>query len=356
MSETPSTRQVSLEGLVVLNDELASLVRAGVPLDRGLLSVGRSLSGRLAEVLKAVAIRMTGGSSLAEALEAEPGIPRAYRAVVIAGIRCGRPAAAMESLSGFLHRLVQNRREIAVGLFYAVIVVVMAWFIVAGLWGLVLPKMYATVDEMTLGRSSFLAQVSEWNEVILWTGLVPVGVVALVILAWRRSGKATLVEEGWPLFCFGWIPWVGAMIRTTRMAVFTDLLAMLVENGTPLDESLVLAAQATGDRRLICSAENMAERVRTGEPIDNQHFRQLAVPPMLAWMITAGQRRKALASALRHAAERYSQRADTTAETARIFLPILFTLSTGALAAAAGALVLFFPYVSMLRALSFAVV
>src|SRR6185437_8000132 len=85
---TPMTNDptITLDQLVALNDEIAALVRAGLPLERGLREVGGDLPGRLGTTMTALAGRLSRGASLPEAIEAERArLPRIYRAIVEAG-------------------------------------------------------------------------------------------------------------------------------------------------------------------------------------------------------------------------------------------------------------------------------
>ncbi len=80
--------RISIDELAALNHEIAALVRAGVPLDRGLLGAGSDLPGGLGRITTALGQRLSRGESLPEALEAEKrAIPPLYRAVVEAGAR-----------------------------------------------------------------------------------------------------------------------------------------------------------------------------------------------------------------------------------------------------------------------------
>ena len=94
MAEGGGVGRLSLDELIALNEEIAALVRAGVPLERGLVGTGRDLRGRLGRVAEAVGRRMEAeGCSLAEAVAAEGrSLPELYGAVVAAGIAPGRVA------------------------------------------------------------------------------------------------------------------------------------------------------------------------------------------------------------------------------------------------------------------------
>ncbi len=77
---------ITLDQLLALNEEIAALVRAGIPLDRGLLEAGRDVRGRLGRIAGVLGRRLNRGEDLVSALEAEKGsIPPLYRAVVEAG-------------------------------------------------------------------------------------------------------------------------------------------------------------------------------------------------------------------------------------------------------------------------------
>ena len=108
-----SRESLTLDHLIALNDEIAALVRTGLPLERGLREVGGDFHGRLGRAMTVLAERMSRGESLPEALTAErERLPRIYRAVVEAGLRAGRLAAALEGLTGFVRAYLDSRQAI----------------------------------------------------------------------------------------------------------------------------------------------------------------------------------------------------------------------------------------------------
>src|SRR5688572_24004919 len=91
---------VSLDELLALNDEIAALLRAGVPLERGLSQFGRDASGRRGELARDLAERLEKGESLPQAIAAsKQQFPPLYAAVVQAGLKSGRLAVALEGLA-----------------------------------------------------------------------------------------------------------------------------------------------------------------------------------------------------------------------------------------------------------------
>ena len=100
---------ITVEQLFALNEEIRALVRAGVPLERGLLTAARGLRGRLGRITEALADRLNRGESLIEALENEKQVlPPLYRAVVEAGARSGQLPVALEGLARYVPRLFRG--------------------------------------------------------------------------------------------------------------------------------------------------------------------------------------------------------------------------------------------------------
>lgn len=93
MTEARS-KPLSLQELALLNQEIAALVRAGVPLESGLAMAGASGRGAQEVLMLRLAQRLREGHSFAEALHTEGGeLPRMYRAwsrQVLGRVACRR--------------------------------------------------------------------------------------------------------------------------------------------------------------------------------------------------------------------------------------------------------------------------
>ena len=104
------TGPITIDQLLALNEEIAALVRAGVPLDRGLLDAGRDVRGQLGRIAGALGRRLGRGESLVAALGAErKAIPPLYRAVVEAGTRAGRLPVALEGMARYVRGYSEAR-------------------------------------------------------------------------------------------------------------------------------------------------------------------------------------------------------------------------------------------------------
>ncbi len=130
MSSSESSRvgAVTLEQLIALNDEIAALVRAGVPLEHGLGRLADDLPGRLGQLSARIAERLERGEPL-DKVFADPDmrIPPVYRAVVEAGMRTGRLPAALESVARSTRWLSECRRMVAGAFVYPLVLFLVGW-------------------------------------------------------------------------------------------------------------------------------------------------------------------------------------------------------------------------------------
>ena len=353
-SEPSGPGAITLDELIALNDEIAALVRAGVPLEKGLAALGSDMPGRLGKLTTAVAENMSRGQSLSQALaDRSGGVPGVYRAVVTAGIRTGRLSSALEALAGSVRRLAETRRAIVAASLYPLLVFLLAWALFVAFVIVIVPGLEQLFRQIDPPGSTVLGQVGRWGgSVAYWGPAVPLVVVSLVVIWWYQSGRAGLVEPRLSSLLLGWLPWMGKMLRWARTATFAEVLALLVESRVPLDQAVVLAADGSGDRRIRRAAGELSAALARGETPDGRSAGRAGFPPLLVWLMSAGQRQGVLKEALRHAAEIYHRRSRRHADLARLVIPVAMTLIIGGGATLAFVLLVFGPWTSLLKTLA----
>jgi type II secretory pathway component PulF len=323
---------VTLDQLIALNDEMAALVRAGVPLERGLIRASHDLRGRLGAIARGLGDRIEQGDRLPEALTRSGyAIPDLYRAIVEAGLRSGRLASALEGMAAVSRGYADARRAVGLALLYPLMVVILAYGLGLAFLHFIAPRFVLAFQSLGLRPMGFLEALARAGEnARYWAPIVPI-LLVLLGLRWVWSGRSMALDAR----AFGsWtsrLPMIGPMIAGFRVANFADLLALLIEHQVPLEEAIRLAAEASGDQALRLSAEALSARLRRGERADSGRPVGIGtIPPLLTWMLTAGHRQGDLASALRHVATTYRRRAEAKADVIRAALPTALMLIIGA--------------------------
>ena len=341
---------LSLDDLIALNHEIASLVRAGVPLEQGLAELGPDLPGRLGQYTAALAQRTARGESLAQAIAGDADrLPTAYRAVIEAGIRAGRLPAALESVADGARQLSESRRTALLAVTYPLMVLVVAWCGLLFFTCVLAPQLAAMFRAFDVPGRGFLETLATAGRNAWYWGPVFPVVLVLLFIVWRMaSARPNSRRLGWARSFLSRAPWMGRMLQYSRAATFLDVLALLVEHQTPLPEAVVLAAESSGDPETLHSARQLATAIESGQSLPEA---APAFPPLVGWLLMAAGRGEALLPALRHAAAACRRRARHQSDMFHLFTPIFFTIAVGGGVVALYALMLFLPYVSMLYAL-----
>jgi type II secretory pathway component PulF len=344
---------ITIDQLLALNEEIAALVRAGVPLERGLLVAGRDIRGRLGRIAAALGQRMSRGESLVDALNSEKQtIPPLYRAVVEAGARSGELPVALEGLARYVRSYSEARRGIGLALWYPVMVLALAYGLFVGLVRMAVPDFVKIFVELGLPVAAplrWLTWIGETSD--YWWPVGPI-LLALLTIAWFRSGRvAQFNASAWNVLRL--VPWMRSLLVDYETANFSELLALLLEHHVVYPSALILASEATGNEQLKRGAAQVAEAVKRGEPavsalstIDHQSFL-----PMLRWVLATGQEQGSLVAALYNLAELYRKRANYQAEKLYVFLPTILIVGIGGTATLFYALALFLPLINLLKEL-----
>jgi type II secretory pathway component PulF len=345
---------MNAEELIALNEEIAGMARAGLPLDQALAALARDMGrGRLKEVTTALAQDLKAGHPLPEALNRQAGrVPGFYGALVAAGIRTGRIAEVLATLTTYARTIATLRALVIDALFYPGLVLVVGMVLFALLCVGILPQFdqIYTDFHLTLPWLTQVALRFGRNPVVML--LAPLGVVVLCCalgylgMRWTERGRYRWAELLYS------VPLVGTLIHSARMAGFTELLAILVDHSLPLPEAFQLAGEASSDPIMAWQARDICRQLTEGRSLGETLRGRGFVPEWVAWMTGLGEQRGTLGKTLHQVAELYRRRVEMRAALLRSVLPPIFII------AIAGVLVGFFvvagmlPMVKLLEALS----
>jgi general secretion pathway protein F len=273
-------------------------------------------------------------------------LPPVYRAVMLAGITSGQPGKSIEMLVDSSTRLELIRRVTAIALLYPIIVIA----VTSLLFSFVVTSVVPRFDWLNQSHFGPFATLAHWpTTVIVAAFILPAVVVLAVGIWWWRSKRlgGTLSNRFGVL---AWLPGARRVCRWDNAASFSETLLLLVENNVPLDQSLRLTAQSSGDAQLRAAAEQLAEQVHKGASAATENPKQIAAfPLMIRLALRHSDNRKLLTSSLQQAATMYRDRAMRAAEWYAEFVPIALTAVLGGTLTLGFTLLVLWPYASTLR-------
>lgn len=345
---------MTADDLTALNEQIAAMARAGLPLDQGLASLARDMGrGRLRDVTEALAADLRSGRTLPEALARQEGhVPPYYASLVTAGVQTGRLPEALATLSTYAKSVAAVRVTLIEALIYPFFVLVVGYVLYCLLAFGIAPEF----DQVFQG---FGMKVPETTELIMTIGRNPIlfGVLPVTILLgsliglWTWGRVSPKGKRIWTQFVYG-IPLLGRVIRSARLAAFTDLLAMMVEQGVPLPAAFRMAGAASSDPIIADRAAAVEQRLNEGLPLAEAFRGRGLAPDWVVWLAAAGEQRNALGPALREIANVYRRQVDNGAALLRGVLPSLVVIVIAGVLTTLFAIGIFAPMIKLLEGLS----
>ena len=342
----------NLDQLIGLCDEIAALVRAGLPIEASLAEMNRDEQTKTAKHLTQLAEQLGTGQSLAEAIRNDLVFPPVYAAVVEAGIQSGNLAGALDSIAQSGRMLRDCRTFLVQTALYPMVLFTTMWFVFIGLLLFVGPGFVETFEAYSI-TMPILAPV-QWaathptGAAVVMT-LVPIALWAVFLLWCAKSSRGNLIQSAGHSAFFNWVPWLRRAAGQMQIATFAQIFAMLIRSSVPLDQAILLAAKATSDRYWPKeNLEQLRQRIAGGR--ENPYPRS-AISPLIIWALGITEQ-----SVLLEGLEQYAKiarvRADLLIARCELILPGVVTFAFAALIGACYCLTVIWPYTHILQVLT----
>ncbi|HET8699214.1 MAG TPA: type II secretion system F family protein, partial [Gammaproteobacteria bacterium] len=267
--ERKARRQFSLRrgisglDLALLTRQLATLVRAGLPLEEALFAVSEHTEkARLKSIILGVRAKVLEGHTLAAGLEDYPhAFPTVYRATVSAGEQAGQLDNVLERLAEYTESRHGLRQKVLQAMVYPIVLTVIALLIVTLMLVYVVPKVvdvFRTTGQQLPLLTRALIALSDF--ILHWWPFLIFGIVLAIVAAQRalRSEAIRRRLHWWLLRA----PIFGRVTRGLNTGRFTRTLSILTSSGVPALEALRISASVVANLPMRSAVEEAAVRVR----------------------------------------------------------------------------------------------
>jgi type II secretory pathway component PulF len=308
MPERPKTLIARTEFLL-FNQQLASLTKAGIPLEKGLRELSKDVASRpMRKLIDSIAIDLEAGMSIERAFEKrKQHFPPLYGRMLKAGVETGRLSEMLTSLNRHIEITNQTRRIVFEATAYPAVVFVMGSVIMTFVLLFLVPQFRGVLQEMSGGQLPGVTQfVFALSQHVLYFWLV-IGCLVVAIFGinailqsfpgGRRIREAIILR----------IPAFGALYHSTILSKMAEAMAMMVAAGCDMPTCLRLGPDATGSETLRKEGDIIAGQIEKGVGIlDAGQFCRV-MPRFFLYSIQLGSQRNELQDNLRSLGDMYAQ-------------------------------------------------
>ena len=306
------SRKIKRHEFLVFNQELATLLKAGMPLVQSLDILRSRLSNPLFKsVLDDVYEKVRGGTALSDAFSAHGDLfPSVYTASLMAGERSGNLDAVLRRFVAYSKTIDTVRSKTISAMIYPVILVALAMVLVAIIVVKVVPtfaEFYGSFNAPLPLSTRMIVAVSDIIRAQLWLILIALGAAALGFYTWIKQPGRGAQFDRWVLK----LPMIGGSVHKFSTSQMARTLATLLGGGIPLVNALEIAARSTGNRHMGKELEIVGARVREGQSFAGTLLERQTVPDVAIKMIEVGESTGSLTEMLNSLADFYDEEIET---------------------------------------------
>ena len=309
-------RKVKDRDIILFNQELVAMIKAGYPIVKGLESISPRIKNvHLREILIDVAGEVKKGKALSEAFQPyEKLFSPVYTASLMAGEKGGNLAGSIGRYIQYTKMVSQTRARIKSAMTYPTILIVFSFVLMGILINFVIPKFAdfyksfeADMPRITRFIMGFATTLSRsWYVIVAAVVALVVGVARLR----RRPDFRTQIDRLKLRVPFGKTIWLESGI-----SLFSRTLGLLLEAGISLLAAIGIAIQAVPNAWLVQRMKDIPDHIKNGEGLSDSLAQSDAFPAMALDMVRIGESSANLQGMLGDMADFYDERVRGKIET-----------------------------------------
>src|SRR3989338_4821047 len=258
-------RTVKMKEFLLFNQELAALIKAGLPIIASLeILTERRKNQMFKKALMDVRDKVRGGASLSEAFQGQGEMfPAIYSATLASGERSGEIASVLLRYITYQKTILALKRKVTTALIYPAILFVLMIGLIAILITWVVPKFtefykdfgadLPLLTRALIGLSDFVTQKAVFMVALL-------ALAAVLFRAWMRTPAGRLAIDRLLVR----VPVIGGVFHRFAVSRFTRTLGTLISGGIPVVTALDMSARAVGNLDFEQKLIDVERKVREG--------------------------------------------------------------------------------------------
>ena len=300
-------RKLNLEKFLIFNQQFVTLIRAGLPILKGLDLLSERLTDpKLGPYIKAVRDEVKNGTLLSEAFRQQGIFPKMYITSVMAGEKSGSLVEVLDRYIVYQRIALAVKKKVTASLIYPCVLIVLVICLMVFLVTYVVPtfaNLYTTMQAKLPAMTVWLIAIgtAARSYIIYFAASLVSGI--FLVRWWARSEAARdRLDRGKMR-----TPVLGEIWIKYQVAQLSRILGTLLTGGIPLVQAMETAADSLNTPLLKRAIEGAGKQVREGQPLA-ESLRQSKIFPGLATdMIEVGESTGALPAMLNSVAEFFEE-------------------------------------------------
>ncbi len=304
--------KVTEKDITLFTRQLATMMKAGVPLLQAFDIVGKGASNQaVSKLLMDVKADVETGSSLAQAFRKYPlHFDALFCNLVGAGEAAGILDSLLDRLATYKEKILAIKSKIKSALFYPVSIIVVAIVITAVIMIFVIPAFKNVFKNFgaDLPAPTLIVMAISDFVVTYWPIIFGVlgGALYGFFYMWKRSEKVQIAMDKLLLR----LPILGEIMRKATIARWTRTLATMFAAGVPLVEALDSVGGASGNHIYKTATKQIQSEVSTGTALTVAMQNSTVFPNMVIQMVSIGEESGQLDAMLSKVADFYEAEVD----------------------------------------------
>lgn len=320
--------------VALMTRELATLLKAGLPLDRALAllhemadgAAMRKLADRLLQAVR-------GGASLSQALELErTRLPAIYIGMVNAGETGGALEDVLTRLADALERAQALKEAVRSALTYPLLVLVVAVGSLLVLLTVVLPEfkpLFEGSGAPLPASTAMLIALGDGLSRYWWAIALGAALIGCAVVAHDRTPVGRMRRDRLLLR----LPLLGGAVQQTEVSRFCRTLGTLIGNGVPILDGLKIAGDAITNQAVAQGLRMLGHQLRRGERMAPHLARSQVFPRLAVQLVQVGEESGELAAMLLRVSDLYDEEVKRTVQRLMTLLVPAITIGLGLLVA-----------------------
>lgn len=309
---TARVRAITAGDIAVFSRQLATMLKAGVPLVQGFDIIGKGHENpSMQAMLLSVKADLEGGDTLAEALNKKPlYFDELFCNLVEAGEHAGVLETLLDKIATYKEKTESMKKKIKKALTYPLAVIVVAFIVTAILLLFVVPvfeDMFKSFGADLPAFTRMVVNMSEWLKAWWWIilGIIIAAIYTFIYFKKRSRPFNHFLDE-----ILLKVPVVGLIVNKSAIARFARTLSTMSAAGVPLVEALRSVAGSCGNIIYSEAVLKMRDEVATGQRLQVAMLQTKLFPHMVQQMIAIGEESGSMDAMLAKVADFYEEEVD----------------------------------------------